>query len=72
MKYAIVIEKSETGYGAYVLDLPGCAVVAETEREVRKLIREAIAIHVQELRAQGDEIPEPSSVVDYIEIPSAA
>lgn len=46
MRYAIIIEKSETGYGAYVPDLPGCVAVAETEAEVRELIREAIELHL--------------------------
>lgn len=39
MEYLVVVEKGETGYGAYVPDLPGCVAVAETRREVLKLIR---------------------------------
>lgn len=53
MHYAIVIEKSPTGYGAYVPDLPGCVAVAETEAEVRDLIREAIEFHLEGLRDDG-------------------
>lgn len=51
--YAVVIEKGETSFGAYVPDLPGCVAVAETETEARELIREAIALHLEALR--GDE-----------------
>lgn len=72
MKYAIVIERSAKAYGAYVLDLPGCAAVAETESEVRRLIREAVVLHLNELRLQGLDVPEPSSVVDYIDVAPAA
>lgn len=72
MQYAIVIEKAEEGYGAYVPDLPGCVAAGDTEEEVRQLIREAIEFHLEGLREDGQEAPPPSSRVDYIEVPSAA
>lgn len=72
MEYAIVIEKSATGYGAYVPDLPGCIAVADTEAEVTRLIREAIKYHLEELRLDGDPIPEPASRVDYVTIAETA
>jgi predicted RNase H-like HicB family nuclease len=59
MKYAIVIERSETGYGAYVPDLPGCIAVGETIEETESLIREAVEFHLEGLRADGVRIPEP-------------
>jgi len=68
MRYAVVIEKAESNYAAYVPDLPGCiatgATIAETERE----IQEAIRFHLEGLRADGLPIPEPSSRVEYIEV----
>lgn len=66
MEYAIVIEKSATGYGAYVLDLPGCVATARTEDEVRKLIIEGIKIYLEELRSDGEPIPVPTSRVEYV------
>jgi predicted RNase H-like HicB family nuclease len=66
-KYAVVIEKGDTSYGAYVPDLPGCVAVAETKREVEKLIAEAIAFHIEGLLENGDVVPQPSSEVEYIE-----
>lgn len=71
MRYAIVIEKSATGFAAYVPDLPGCVAVAETEAEVRELIREAIELHVEDLRDQGLPVPEPAARVAYIDVPQA-
>ena len=71
MRYAVVIEKSETGSGAYVPDLPGCVAVAEGEAEVRALIREAIELHLEGLREDGQGIPEPAARVEYVEIPNA-
>jgi predicted RNase H-like HicB family nuclease len=72
MNYAIVIERSSNGYGAYVPDLPGCVAVAETEGEVRELIREAIEFHLHGLREDGDPVPQPETRVDYIDVPHAA
>lgn len=72
MEYAIVIEKSATGYGAYVPDLPGCVAVAKTEAEVRKLIREGIEIYLDETRRDGDPIPVPTSRVEYVTVAEPA
>jgi predicted RNase H-like HicB family nuclease len=72
MRYAIVIEKSETGYGAYVPDLPGCVAIAESEAEVRDMIREAIEFHLDSLREDGEVIPSPTAHVEYVDVPHAA
>ena len=66
-KYAVVIEKGKTSFGAHVPDLPGCYAVAGTKREVEKLISEAIALHIESLRNHGDPVPEPISEVEYIQ-----
>lgn len=68
MKYAVIIEKSETGYGAYVPDLPGCVAVGETLDDTERLIREAVEFHVEGLREDGLPVPEPSAVAQYVEI----
>ena len=68
MRYAIVIEKAEKNYSAYVLDLPGCIAVGDTIPEVQQLIREAIEFHLEGMREDGVPIPPPSSQVDYIEV----
>jgi len=67
-KYAIVVERAERNYAAYVPDLPGCVVTAATVEEVEELLREAIEIHVAGLREDGLPVPAPSSVVDYLEV----
>src|SRR5690349_8655937 len=68
MKYAVVIEKSQTGYGAYVPDLPGCIAVGETLAEIESLIREAIEFHVEGMREDGIPVPVPSTVAQYVEV----
>ncbi|MCW5658464.1 MAG: type II toxin-antitoxin system HicB family antitoxin [Burkholderiaceae bacterium] len=68
MRYAIVIEKAEGNYSAYVPDLPGCVATGATVVEVESQIREAIAFHVEGLREDGVPIPAPSSQVEYIDV----
>ena len=68
MRYAIVIEKAENNYAAYVPDLPGCVATGRTIEETEKEIREAIDLHLRGVREDGLPIPEPSSSVDYVEI----
>ena len=68
MKYAVVIEKAEGNYSAYVPDLPGCIATGSTVQEVESEIREAIAFHIEGMREDGTPIPEPTSKVEYIEL----
>jgi len=68
MRYAIVIERGPTSYGAFVPDLPGCVAAGDTREEVVKLIREAIELHLEEMRKEKLQIPEPSSSAEYVEI----
>ena len=68
MKYAVVIEKGESSYGAYVPDLPGCVAAGESREEVLQLIHEAIEFHIQTLREDGETIPEPASSIELVEV----
>jgi predicted RNase H-like HicB family nuclease len=68
MRYAVIIEKGETGYGAYVPDLPGCVAAGESLEEVKKLIREAIEFHIEGLKENGESVPEPASSIEFIEV----
>jgi predicted RNase H-like HicB family nuclease len=68
MKYAVVIEKAKSNFSAYVPDLPGCVATGATIEEVENQIREAIEFHIEDMRQDGEEVPQPSSSVDYIEV----
>ena len=68
LRYAIVIEKSANGFGAYVPDLPGCVAMRDTVQETERLIREAIALHLAAMREEGQQIPQPSTLCDYVEV----
>jgi predicted RNase H-like HicB family nuclease len=71
MEYLVVVEKGKKSYGAYVPDLPGCAAAGETRREVMKLIREAVALHLESLRKAGEAVPEPSSKSEVVRVRAA-
>ncbi len=68
MRYAVVFEKAENKYSAYVPDLPGCITTGKTIEETRRLIREAIEFHIDGLREDGEPIPEPTSQCEYVEV----
>lgn len=68
MRYAVVIEEGESGYGAYVPDLPGCVAAGGTRDEVVHLIQEAIGFHIEGLKQEGSPIPKPSSSIEFIEV----
>ena len=70
MRYAIVIEKAEGNYSAYV---PGPARAVSrlgedtVERAVEREIRDAIRFHIDGLKEDGLPVPAPTSSVDYVE-----
>jgi len=68
MRYAIVIEKGDTSYGAYVPDLPGFFAVGETLDEVRNLIKESIQFHLEGIKEDGLKIPQSISICEYVEV----
>ena len=67
MRYAIVIERAEGNYSAYVPDLPGCVATGGTVEEVEREMRAAIEFHLHGLREDGLPLPEPSAVCEYVE-----
>ena len=68
MRYAIVLEKTANNYSAYVPDLPGCVATGHTIEETEREIREAIEFHIEGLREDGLIIPQPESIVEYLDI----
>ena len=68
MRYAIVIERAEANFSAYVPDLPGCVATGATVEETEAQIREAIEFHLAGLRDDGLSVPPPSSQVEYVEV----
>jgi predicted RNase H-like HicB family nuclease len=67
MRYAVVIEKADSNYSAYVPDLPGCVATGATIAEVEAEIREAIRFHIDGLKADGLDVSVPTSLAEYAE-----
>ena len=68
MRYVVIVEQGENGFGAYVPDLPGCVAVGETKDEALRLIQQATGLHLESLRDEGLTPPEPSSSSEYVEV----
>jgi len=72
MRYTVIYEKSRTGWGAWLPDLPGCIATGRTLPTVKRRIREAVALHLHGMREDGERIPRPSTQADQVEIEDAA
>ena len=70
MKYLIVIERTATGYSAYSPDLPGCIATGSSREATEREMRDAIAFHLDGLKAEGSPIPEPNSSSSYVDVPA--
>ena len=68
MHYAVVIESGDTNFSAYVPDLPGCVAVGDTLDEVKIEIRDAIRFHIKMMKADGLEVPGPTSYAANVEV----
>ncbi len=66
MRYVVIYEKTATGYSAYVPDLPGCVAAAKSLEDTESLMRGAVEMHLAGMREDGDPIPPPTTVANYI------
>ncbi len=66
MRYAIVIEKTATGYSAYLPDLPGCIATGDSKAEIEHEMQSAIRFHIDGMKEDGLPVPEPTSIVEYV------
>ncbi len=71
-RYAVIFEKADNNWAAYVPDLPGCITTGQTREETKRNIREAIELHLEAMLEVGEPVPEPSSYADEIEVTTAA
>jgi predicted RNase H-like HicB family nuclease len=67
MRYAIVIERADGNYSAYVPDLPGCVAAGPTVKAVELEIRDAIRFHIDGFKADGLQVPAPTSIAEYVD-----
>ena len=67
-RFAVVYEKAESNWAAYVPDLPGCITMGSTPEETKHNIRDAIELHLVAMLEVGEPIPVPTSDVDFVEL----
>ena len=68
MQYAIVIEKAPRNYSAYLPDVPGCVATGRTVQQTINRLREALAMHFQDMVERGEQLPDPETIVDHIDV----
>jgi len=61
MRYTIIIERGPKNFSAYAPDFPGCVAAADTEAETVLLMKEALALHIEDMRERGETVPPPSA-----------
>lgn len=66
--YAVVLERTDNNYAAYVPDLPGCVATGQTRQQVERRIRTAIELHLEGMREDGEIPPTPTTRVSTVEI----
>jgi predicted RNase H-like HicB family nuclease len=70
VRYTVILEKGSDAWGAYVPDLPGCAVIAESKAQARELIHEAIELYLADLREKGLPVPAAASTATEVKVPA--
>ncbi len=68
MRYAVVIERTATGFSAYVPDLAGCVGTGATVEQLAENMRAAIELHLEGMREDGTPVPAPSVSVEYLDV----
>ncbi len=69
-EYTVILEQGARNWSAYVPDVPGCVSAAKTRDETEQLIAEALAFHLEALRADGQPIPLPTTLATRVSVPA--
>ena len=72
MRYLVVVEESSGGFSAYSPDLPGCVATGATRQEVEDEMTKAIVFHIDGLRAEGLDAPQPRTSSIYVDVPQSS
>jgi predicted RNase H-like HicB family nuclease len=67
-RYLIIIEEAESGFSAFLPDIPGCIATGATRDEVESAMQEGVAFHLEGLRESGEPVPPPRSTAAYVEV----
>jgi len=67
-RYVILIEPTASGFSAYSPDLQGCVATGATRADVEQNMRDAVELHLEGLRENGELVPPPSTSAAYVEV----
>jgi len=67
-EYAVIYSHGPTSWSEYVPDLPIVVAAGDTFEETKRLIREAIDFHIEGLRIDGAQIPEPTTIAEPVSV----
>lgn len=68
LRYCVILERGESGFGAYAPDVPGCMATGATAEEALSELKEALEFHLEGLLEDGEPVPEPVSTWKWVEI----
>jgi predicted RNase H-like HicB family nuclease len=69
-EYAVLYERGDRNWSAYVPDLPGCVATGKTREETERRIRDAIVFHIEGLKLDGEPVPEPTIEAGVVSVPA--
>jgi predicted RNase H-like HicB family nuclease len=69
---AVVHKEPASDYGVSFPDFPGCITAGKTIDEAKDLAYEALLLHCEGLREDGEQLPDPSNLEDIIADPENA
>jgi predicted RNase H-like HicB family nuclease len=67
MRYVTLLYQTSTGYSAHCPDVDGCVATGSTLEECRANMEEALAFHFEGMQEDGETIPQPEAIVDYVD-----
>jgi predicted RNase H-like HicB family nuclease len=71
-KYLVIVEKANGNYGAHAPDLPGCGALGDTVEDTLRNMKRAMQMHIDAMVEDGEAVPEPTTLADYVEVPEPA
>ncbi len=69
---AVVHKEPASDYGVSFPDFPGCITAGKTVDEAKDLAYEALLLHLEGLREEGEQLPAPSNLEDIVADPENA
>ena len=64
----VLIPEDDGGYSVIVPALPGCFTQGDSRQEAMEMAREAIELHLEALRDDGEEIPADQVQIAEVEV----